>query len=170
MFPGSTTVLPSKRALTEEQDGPSRLSASNIPGVPDFRRDQMRPHPPALPVKAKTDSGQYQHHYQRLPVSRKVGPPIHRGDPGEEYRAILKESQGGPVTLAHEIDTEHDVVTIWEGKCAPIGSRRKWDGLGHRASVVAMIVADGGGRDGKDGAGEDETGSVDLRGKVPNHS
>ncbi len=31
-----------------------------------------------------------------------------------------------------------------------------------------MIAAGGGGRDGEDGAGEDETGSADLRGKIPN--
>ena len=118
VFPGSSTAnVPSKRSFTEVNESSSRLSASKIPRVPDFLKDNQRPHPPALPVKAKSNSNQYQHQNGPLPIPRKLSPSIQRGDPWETYRAILRESQGDPVTLAHEVDSKHEVVAIWERKC-----------------------------------------------------
>ena len=139
VFPGSSTVqLPSKRPA-EGPDASTRLSASKIPRVQDFLKEPQRPHPPALPVKAKSDSNQYRHRHERVLAAPKARSAILRGNPWERYRAILKESPGETVTLAHEIDSKHEVVAIREQKCTDSGALKRLT-LCRHANLVTLHV------------------------------
>ena len=108
----STSSLGKRRADTEPE---ARLSTSKIPKVPEFL--QHRPHPPAIPLKANPNSQQFSS-TSRPPMRSEDanirGAISPKGNPWQEYYAILKEDQAGQATVVYKQVNEHPIFAVKE--------------------------------------------------------
>ena len=141
LFPGSSTVL-GKRFVRDEDvtNNSSRLSASQVPKVPDFLSNKRHEAPPALPVKVNPHSQRFaingRFSRPNPPLSR--GPVYHRSNPWESYYPILDENQAGRVTIAHKNDPKHPIVVIKQRACAEEARLKKIFRSDHK-NVVLLI-------------------------------
>ena len=106
VWPGSLNgaSLGTRRSLTDDEAS-SRLSASQILSIPDFRSNKKRANPPALlPVKVNPKSQQFDR--KRFP-RRCI-----KGNPWEPYFPVLKEEQAGEVTIFYKKTPHHPIVAI----------------------------------------------------------
>ncbi len=121
-FPGNLPVTLGKRRAETEIDSTDLLD-SKIPKVSKPLEEKLRNNPPLgrrFPVNPH--SNQYSP-TSRLPKdtqqvsARKF---FHECDPwhGDEYQAILKEGQGGGITIAHRQALSHPIIAVKEHACS----------------------------------------------------
>ena len=115
LFPGSPNPNGlGKREFPNDEDS-SRLSASQIPSIPeDLPNKRRAPLPAALPVKINAHSQQFSTS-SRFP---RPTPSVARreictlNDPWKLYYPILEEDQAGHVTIAYKHELKHPIVVI----------------------------------------------------------
>ncbi len=115
LFPGSSNVSSLGKRGPPDDDRTSRLSASQIPRVPDFLPSKRRAPPPAaLPVKVNPNSQHFSTtgRFSRPKPLIPQGPVCSKSNPWEAYYAILKEGQSDRVTIAYKKELQHPIVAI----------------------------------------------------------
>jgi len=121
-FPGNLPVALGKRRADTEVESTDLLN-SKIPKVSKPLEDKLRNNPPVgrrFPVNP--NSNQYSPTSRFPKDSQQVSGRkfIHDCDPwhGNEYQAILKESQDGGITIAHRQALIHPIIAVKEHACS----------------------------------------------------
>ncbi|KAL2049561.1 hypothetical protein ABVK25_010140 [Lepraria finkii] len=146
IFPGNSSIDTSRKRQAETGLETLRLSASKIPKAPRFVHNQQRPRPrpPSIPLPVNLGSSQYSSRSRftskpkQVPVS--YGFACVKGDPWQECYAILKEDQGGQVTIAHKQEVEHPMIAIRETKIAKSSCVESLAGCLHE-NIVSLFGA-----------------------------
>ncbi|KAL6716966.1 hypothetical protein ACLMJK_004879 [Lecanora helva] len=137
LFPGSSVL--GKR----DSSGSPRLSASQLPPIPDFPPNKRRtPLPAPLPVKINPNSQSFSSNgrFQRLEPSISLAPICRMSNPWLRYHAILEEAQGDWVTIANAKEPKHPIVVIKRRACPSDDVRQKIIGISHE-NIVALYEA-----------------------------
>jgi hypothetical protein len=141
VFPGNSSINTSSKRQAEAAPETLRLSASKIRKVPEY---QQRIRQPPFPLPVNWDSANYSprsrfaHKVKQPPIS--YGFTCVKGNPWEEYYAILKEDQGGQVTITYKQEFQHPIIAIKQTKITKNSCVKSLTGCLHE-NIVSLQSA-----------------------------